>query len=114
MVVTDQTLGATPVTPYVEGAGNDYIVDYVNGTIERDPASTIPTPGPVKVTYLALGSQFLLTPMNNLIIAIGRDIRLERDRDIFRGVNQFALTVKVFPAIEELTAVVKVKNVGLG
>lgn len=111
VVVTDQTLGATPVTPYIEDT--DYVVDYVNGTIARKAGGALGDPADVKVTYLALGSQFLLTPMNNLIIAIGRDIRLERDRDIFRGVNQFALTVKVYPQIEEVSAVVKVKNVAV-
>jgi len=110
VIVTDQTLGSTPVTPYIEGT--DYTIDYVAGTIVRIGTGAIPTPGPVKVTYLALGSQMLLTHKDNLIIAIGRDVRLERDRDIFKGLNQFALTAKVFCQFEELTAVVKVKNIG--
>lgn len=109
VVVTLQTLGATPTTPYLEDT--DYVIDYVAGTIAVKSGGALADPSDVKVTYLTLGSQFLLTPMDNLIIAIGRDIRLERDRDIFRGVNQFALTVKVYPAIEELTAVVKAINV---
>jgi hypothetical protein len=49
----------------------------------------------------------------NLILAIGRDIRIERDRDIYKGVNQFAITTRIHAQVEELTAIVKGINVGL-
>ena len=62
--------------------------------------------------YLA-GGEGLLVPKSNIIIGIGRDIRIEKDRDIFKGVNQFAVTVKAAVEFEEITAVVKVINVGL-
>jgi hypothetical protein len=47
-------------------------------------------------------------------VGIGRDIRIEKDRDIFKGVNQYAITAKVSVQFEELTAIVKVRNIGLG
>lgn len=112
VIVTPATLGSTPVTPYIEGT--DYSIDYVNGSITRIATGAIGDPEIVKVTYLAEGAQFLLTHFKNLILAIGRDIRIEKDRDIFRGVNQFALTVRAAPQVEEVDAIVKVKNVKAG
>lgn len=109
-VVVPSTIGREPVTPYVEGV--DYHADYTNGTITRDAGGAITDGQVVKVTYKTYG-QMLLTQYRNLIWAIGRDIRIERDRDIYKGVNQYAITTKVFPGIEELTAVVKAINVGL-
>ena len=53
----------------------------------------------------------MLTLRDNLILGLGRDIRLEKDRDIFRGVNQFALSVKASVTFEEIGAVVKAINV---
>lgn len=55
--------------------------------------------------------QIMLTLRDNLILGLGRDIRLEKDRDIFRGVNQFALSVKASVTFEEIDAVVKAINV---
>jgi hypothetical protein len=109
-IVTLDTLGSTPVTPYIEGT--DYNMDYPNGTIARDAGGALPTPVDVKVTYNAY-PQVLLTHFNNLIVAIGRDIRIEKDRDIFKGVDQYAITTKVSVNIEELEAVVKMTNIGL-
>lgn len=113
VVVLPDTLDSTPTTAFVEGAGNDYILDAAAGTIARDGASTIGDGATVKVTYDA-NPQLLLTHMNNMIVGIGRDIRIERDRDIFKGVNQYAITAKVSVQYEELTAISKVKNIGLG
>jgi len=106
-IVTAQTLGSTPVTPLADGV--DYDMDYVNGKIARKAGAD---PLLVKVTYLA-GAQVLLTHYRNLILAIGRDVRIEKDRDIFKGVNQYAITVKAFPGMEEVDAVAKLKNVKL-
>jgi len=41
----------TTGTSYTEGAGNDYIANYVNGTIVRDAATTIPDGAIVGVDY---------------------------------------------------------------
>lgn len=109
-IVVPSTIGREPVTPYIKDT--DYAVDYTNGTITRDAGGSIGDGAVVKVTYKTYG-QILLTQYRNLIWAIGRDIRIERDRDIYKGVNQYAITTKIFPAIEELTAVVKAINVGL-
>ena len=108
MVVTDATLSDVAETAY--SAATDYVVDTTNGTVARRAGSTIGDGATVKVTYQTAG-QMLLTPKSNLIIAIGRDIRLEKDRNIFKGVNQFALTVKVHCQFEETDAVVKVNNI---
>lgn len=111
-IVTLATLDSTPTTPYVEGSGNDYIMNYTTGTIVRDAASTIPSGSSVKVTYYAY-PQVLLTHKNNLIFAMSRDVRIEKDRDIFRRVNQYAITTKVDFNVEETDALVKGTDIGV-
>ena len=113
MVVTPSDLAGTPTTPFVEGAGNDYVLDAANGTIARDGAGAIGDGDTVKVTYSA-NPQIILTHQNNFIVGVGRDIRIEKDRDIFKGVNQYAITAKVSVEFEELSAIVKVRNIGTG
>ena len=105
-IVTVQTLGATPTTPLVKDT--DYTINYTTGVIARKAGAD---PLLVKVTYQAK-PQILLTPYNNLILAIGRDIRIEKDRDIFKGVNMYAITLKVFAGIEEIDATAKLVNIG--
>lgn len=112
VVVTVQDLGAIPVTPYVEGAGNDYTVDTTNGTVTTVVGGALNAGGNIKVTYQSRG-QLLFTNFMNLILAIGRDMTLKRDEDIFKRVNQFALTTKIDVEIEEATALVKGINVGI-
>ena len=112
VVVTTSTLDKTPEAAFV-GGGVDYTVDTAAGLINREAAGAIGDGDTVKVTYSA-NPQILLTHMNNFIVGIGRDITIEKDRDIFKGVNQYAITVKVAVEFEELTAIVKAKNVGTG
>lgn len=112
-IVTLATLAQIPTTPYVEGAGNDYTVDYTAGTIVRTSGSTIPSGSLVKVTYHSY-PQILLTHKNNLIVALSRDVRIEKDRDIFRRVNQYAITLKADVSCEETDAIVKGTNIGVG
>lgn len=106
-IVTLSTLGDAPVPPYV-GGGTDYTMDYVNGTIT--PAASLQGQT-IKITYEA-NPQILLTHMNNFIIGIGRDIRIERDRDIYKRMDQFAITAKVSCQVEESSALVKGYNSG--
>jgi len=68
--------------------------------------------GTYKVTYRS-GSQIILCDFQNLILGIGRDIRIESDRDIYKGTNQFAITTKIAVQVEEVTATVKGINIGL-
>lgn len=106
VVITPVTLGDTPVTPFVEGV--DYSVNYVTGVITNIllPATNY------KVTYSAQ-PQIVLTHMQNLIVAIGRDIRIEKDRDIYKRVNQYVITLKASVQVEETDAMVKAINVGV-
>ncbi len=110
VVVTTETLGNTPEAAFVEGV--DYDVDFTAGEITRIPAGSIGDGDTVKVTFDA-NPQILLTQQSNFIVGIGRDIRIEKDRDIFKGVNQYAITAKVSVQFEELTAIVKAKNIGI-
>lgn len=109
VVVTPSDLAATPTTAFVNDT--DYDLDEAAGTIARDAAGAIGDGDTVKVTYDA-NPQLLLTHNLNFIVGIGRDIRIEKDRDIYKGVNQYAITAKVAVQLEETDAVVKGKNIG--
>lgn len=104
------TLGQTPTAKFAETT--DYTVDYANGTITKVGAG-IDDGATVKVTYDA-NPTLLLTHYSNLIVGIGRDIRIEKDRDIYRRMNQYAITCKVAVEVEETDAIVKVVNIGTG
>lgn len=107
IVVTPDDLGQTPTDAYVEDT--DYTV--VDGKIARVGGGNIGDGAVVKVTYQA-NPQILLTHQMNFILGIGRDIRIEKDRDIYKGVNQYAITVKIDVQFEEVDAVVKAANIG--
>lgn len=109
VIVNTVGLDKTAETPFIEDT--DYSIDFVAGTITRIGAGAIGAGDFVKVTYDA-NPQIILTHRMNFIIGIGRDIRIEKDRDIFKGVNQYAITVKVTVNFEELDAIVKAKNIG--
>ena len=111
VVVSKSTLGGNPETPYI--LTTDYVVDLAAGTVTRDGGGAIGSGETVKVTYRA-APQLILTHMDNFIVGIGRDIRIEKDRDIFKGVNQYAISAKVAVNFEEVDATVKVKNIGTG
>jgi hypothetical protein len=112
VVVTRQALGKTPETPYL--LTTDYTVDATAGTVSTAGGGAFdPGPTDVKITYRS-ESQMMLCDMNNLIMGIGRDVRMEQDRDIFKSVNQFAITTKIAVQVEEVTATVKGINIGLG
>lgn len=108
LVLTPTTLANVPTAAFV--AGVDYTVNEAAGTWTRLGAGAIPSGGTVKATYNAAG-QMLLTMLNNMIIAIGREIRIEKQRNIFKGVDEFAITAKIFATFEETDAVVLVKNI---
>lgn len=105
--VCTQTLGKVPEAAFVDGV--DYNKDLANGTVTRLGAGAIGSGATVKVSYRSAGRMLLADPMN-LILAIGRDIRIERARNIFKTVNEFAITAKVYCTFEEISAVVLVKN----
>jgi len=112
VVVSTSTLTyETPETAFI--SGTDYNLDLAAGTIARDAGGSIGDGDTVKVTYNS-NPQALLTHYMNFIVAIGRDIRIEKDRDIYKSVNQYAITCKVDTQFEETDAVVKAQNIGQG
>jgi hypothetical protein len=50
--------------------------------------------------------------MENFIVGIGRDIRIEKDRDIYKRTNQYAISAAISVQIEEASAIVKAYNIG--
>jgi len=100
----------SPVAPFTEGV--DYDMDYAAGTIARNGGGSIGDPTDVKISYQSQ-SQMWLTEFRNMILGIGRDIRVERDRNIFASVTEFAITTKVGVQMEETDACVLGINIGL-
>lgn len=111
VVVTPNTLDTTATAAYVDTT--DYVVNASAGTIARAGGGSIGDGDTVKVTFSA-NPQIILTHQANFIVGIGRDIRIEKDRDIFKGVDQYAITAKVDTQFEELTAIAFAKNIGTG
>jgi hypothetical protein len=109
VVVTPTTLGSVPTTKYIETT--EYVVDYTAGTIYATGSGTNLQSQTVKVTYQC-APQAIMGNFRNFVVAIGRDITIEKDRDIFKGVNQYAITCKVACTFEEPTALVWAKNIG--
>jgi hypothetical protein len=109
VVVTPDTLANKPTTAYV--AATDYTIDLTNGTIARIDTGNIGNGDTVKVTYES-NPQLIVTHRQNIIIAISRDVRIERDRNIHRRVSEFVITAKIAIGIENDEALVKIKNVG--
>ncbi|HUX16500.1 MAG TPA: hypothetical protein VMW52_08500 [Phycisphaerae bacterium] len=109
VVMESAIVGGTfqPRTAYIEDT--DYTIDYVNGTITNLDAG-IGAGESIRVSYRSM-PQILLTVRDNMIIGIGREITMERDREIFRRMNQFATTVKADVQFEELTALVLGTNI---
>lgn len=110
VVVHVETLDKVPTPALIEST--DYTLDAAAGTIVRIGGGAIASGDIVKVTYRS-GPQIMLTNQNNFIVGIGRDIRIEKDRDIYKGVNQYVITAKVDVQFEELSAISKVRNIGL-
>jgi len=110
VTVLPHDLGSTPTAPYVEGT--DYTLDATAGTIARIATGAISDGATVKVTYTSL-AQIILTLDRNFIVGIAQDVRIEKDRDIYRTVNQYAITVTSACECEETDALVKAINVPL-
>lgn len=110
-VVTFSSLSGVPTTKMIKDT--DYEINYTTGAFNKKGGGAISDGNTVKITYNA-NPQLILTNPRNIIIGIGRDIRIEKDRDIFRRVNQYAITCKVAIELEEVTACVLGKNIGTG
>jgi len=108
--VTPSTLAGSPVTPYLETT--DYTINRTTGVFTTVGGMAMAAGGTFKITYQSKG-QAILTDYQNLIMAIGRDIRMEEDRDHAAAVNQYFIHARIYGAIEEVTAVVKGINIGL-
>lgn len=110
-LVVPVAIGNAPIAPYVKDT--DYLIDYVAGTLARKAGTAIGDGATVKITFQG-EAQILLGEYQNLIAAIGLDVTIEKDRDIFKGVNQYAITAKIDFQIEETDALAWGKNLGLG
>ncbi len=55
----------------------------------------------------------ILTPRENLIFGVHRQVRIEKDKDILRGVNIYTITTRVAIGLEETDAIVVAVNIGI-
>jgi len=53
----------------------------------------------------------ILTPRENLIFGVHRQVRIEKDKDILRGVNIYTITTRVAVGLEETDAIVVAVNI---
>lgn len=106
LVLTDTNLPTkqdTGIDAFVEGV--DYTVDETDGTWTRLGGGSIPSGAVVRATYNTGGKLFMTMP-NNMILAVGLDITIERQRQIYKKVWEYAIHASVDCKFEELTAVV--------
>jgi len=108
LVLTPQALGSNETAAFL--LATDYTQDLTLGTWTRLGAAGIGSGETVKATYNMAG-RMVLTQPSNLIVAIGLDITIERDRNIHRRVNEWVITVAVDFKLEEVSAAVLVKNI---
>lgn len=108
VVVIRDDLGDENDAPFEDTT--DYVVDLDNGTIVRDGGGDIGSGDTVKITYKT-NPTVVLTNMNNLITAIGLDIKILKDFEIFGDVHEWAIHTKIQPQIEEVDALVFAKNI---
>ncbi len=107
ILLTPTSVGRTPIDAYA--LATDYTQDPTLGEWIRLGGGTIPSGGTIRATSRTAGKMLLTNPAN-LIIGIGLDVQIEKDRDIFKKVNQYAISVSVACEIEEVDACVLVKN----
>jgi len=77
------------------------------------PAPAIPTDLAGINGYVGSDLSYgFLTSKDNLVFGIHREVRVDKDRDILRGVNIYAITTRIAVEFEEDDAVVLAVNVG--
>ena len=108
IILESDAQGKVPSHSYEEGV--DFTVDPANGTVTHLSGGDIPATTDLRIGYQSL-PEILLTNDANLIVAIGRDISIEKARNIYSRQDLYAIHVKFDAKIEELTAVVKAKNI---
>jgi hypothetical protein len=77
------------------------------------PVANIPTSLSGVGGHVGTGLSYgFLTPRENLVFGIHREVRIDKDRDILRGVNIYAITTRVAVEFEDDDAVGVAVNVG--
>ncbi len=78
------------------------------------PVPLIPTDLAAVAPFAGQGeySFGFLTPRENLIFGVQRRVRIDRDRDVLRGVNVYVISTRIAVAFEDPQAVVLGVNVG--
>ncbi|MFQ6133738.1 MAG: phage major capsid protein [Armatimonadota bacterium] len=95
--------------------GEKYLLENAPLTVFGIPVVSVPMiptnlDGIAPVTGTDYSFAFL-TPRRNLLWGVHREIRIDKDKDIMRGVNQYAITTRVACEFEEDDAVVVAINI---
>ena len=109
VAVTPSTLGGVPTPAYIPTT--DYTFDAAAGTVTRVALGAITDGQTVKVTYRA-NPQMLFTNLSNLLLGVGLDIQILEGQEIYKNVKQYVMHLRAGVQIQNVEAVVKVKNIG--
>lgn len=110
MVCDNADVLAGAVDLYIEGT--DYTVDYAAGTVTHIAAGAGGSIGNADTVRIGYNSypEIILTRWDNMIKAMGRDITIKNDEDIYRDVKMYAITTKVDRVFEEVDALVVIES----
>jgi hypothetical protein len=111
LVLAKSTMGIPPEAAY-QAPGTDATVDLANGQWTRLGGGNIGAAESVKCTYRT-GGRILLSSMDNMITAIGMDVRIEKDRNIYSTTWEYAITARIYCTFEETDAVALLTNVAI-
>lgn len=103
-------LARVPTASFVEGVGNDFTLVAAAGTVARLAGGNIGDGDNVKWTYTTPPMAWM-TVVRNMILAIGTDISIEKDYNIYGRVHEYAIHAKVDIAFEEDDAVVHARHI---
>lgn len=109
LTLHNTTLGKVPETPFV--LATDYNQDLTLGTWTRLGGGVIGSGATVKATYRTRGKMILTDPSNIVTAMQSDNIRIEKQRNMYKGMDEFVITVSIDVKIINLAALVLVTNI---
>lgn len=107
-IVTPSTIGTTAISAYSDTL---YTVTETTGQIARSTTdSSIPSGSVNRVTYTA-PPMFLITPYQNIIVGLNKDMRFDHDTDVDSDIDLTVIRTRADLALQDSAAIVLVKNV---
>lgn len=107
-IATASTIGTSAVTAYT--SPTDYTYNETNGTIANSGSGAITNGQIIRFTYSA-SPMFILTFVNNPIVGINMDFRIDSDIDVDTDTELVVIRTRLDFKFQDPQAVVLVKNV---